>query len=132
MASVYANWVSRCEGQSGFNPTVILQGRICHFIGALQPAPCRRPALLSVYIHDTEFDVQSELGSQNIAGADAALLRNLASMLNQNNTYVQSFMSLHELARDNAPTDRYKVVIHADKRPANEHVRRYNAYLVLK
>ncbi len=47
-------------------------------------------------------------------------------MLNQHNTYVQSFMSLHELARDNAPTDRYKIVIHADKRPENEHVRRYN------
>ncbi len=47
-------------------------------------------------------------------------------MLNQHNTYVQSFMSLHEFARDNAPTDRYKIVIHADKRPENEHVRRYN------
>ncbi len=47
-------------------------------------------------------------------------------MLNQHNTYVQSFMSLIELARDNAPTERYKIVIHADQRPANEHVRRYN------
>ncbi len=35
-------------------------------------------------------------------------------------------MSLHELARNNAPTDRYKIVIHADKKPANEHVRCYN------
>ncbi len=35
-------------------------------------------------------------------------------------------MSLHELAQDNAPTERYKIVIHSDKRPANEHVRRYN------
>ncbi len=35
-------------------------------------------------------------------------------------------MSLHELARDDAPTDRYQIDIHADKRPANEHIRRYN------
>ncbi len=35
-------------------------------------------------------------------------------------------MSLHELARDHAPTDRYKIVIHADMRPEIEHVRRYN------
>ncbi len=35
-------------------------------------------------------------------------------------------LSLRELARGNAPTHRYKIVIHADKRPANEHVRRYN------
>ncbi len=47
-------------------------------------------------------------------------------MLNQHNMYVQSFMSLHELARENVRTDRYKIVIHSDKRPANEHVRRYN------
>ncbi len=38
---VHANWVSRGEGQSNFNPTVTLQGRIHHFLGALQPAPGR-------------------------------------------------------------------------------------------
>ncbi len=103
-----------------------LQGLIHHFLGALQPAPDRRPAFLSVYIHDTDFDVQSELRSQNFAGVDRALLKNLASVLNQSSMYVQSFMSLHELARDNAPTNRYEIVIHADKRPANEHVRCYN------
>ncbi len=126
MASVHANWVNRGEGQSNFNPTVTCQGRIHHFLGALQPATGRRPAFLSVYIHDTDFDVQSELRSQNFACVDRALLTSLASMLNHHNTYVQSFMSLHEVARDNAPTDRYKIVIHADKRLANEHVRRYN------
>ncbi len=72
------------------------------------------------------FDVQSELRSQNFAGVDRALLTNLASLLTQHNTHIQSFMSLYELARDNAPTGRYKIVIHADKRPANEHIRRYN------
>ncbi len=71
-----------------------LQGRIQHFLGALQPAPGRRPAFLSVYIHDTDFDVQSELRSRNFAGADRAVLTSLASMLHQ------SFMSLHELARE--------------------------------
>ncbi len=34
--------------------------------------------------------------------------------------------SLHELARDNSTTDRHNIVIHADKRPSNEHVRRCN------
>ncbi len=100
-----------------------LQGRIHHFLGALQPAPGRTPAFLSVYINDTDFDVQSELRSQNFGGVDRALLTNLASMLKQHNTYFQSLMSLHELAPDNAPTDRYKIVIRADKRSANEHVR---------
>ncbi len=35
-------------------------------------------------------------------------------------------MSLLEFVRDKARSDRYKIVIHADKRPANEHVRRYS------
>ncbi len=47
-------------------------------------------------------------------------------MLNQHNTYVQSFISLHELARDNAHTERNKIVIRADKRLVNEHIRCYN------
>ncbi len=74
MASVHANWVSRGEGQSNFNPTVTLQGRIHHFLGAFQPALGRKLAFLSVYIHDTDFDVQSELRSQNFADVDRALL----------------------------------------------------------
>ncbi len=109
-----------------------LQGRIHHFLGALQPASGRRPAFLSVHIHNTDFDVQYELRSQDFTVVGRALLTNLASMLDQNNTYVKSFMSLHDLARDNAPTDRYRIVIHAYKRPANEHVRRYNVRLALK
>ncbi len=63
------------------------------------------PAFLSVYIHDIDFDVQSNLRSQTFAGVYRALLTNLAIMLNQRSTYVQSFLTMHELARDNAPTD---------------------------
>ncbi len=82
--------MNKGEGQSNFTLTVTIQGRIYHFIGDLQPAPGRRPAFLSVYIHDTDFELQSALRSQNFAGVDRAVLTSLASMLNQNNTYVQS------------------------------------------
>ncbi len=88
MASVHANWMNRGEGQANFNPTVTLQGRINHFLGALQAAPGSGPAFLSVYIHHTDVDVQAELRSQNFAGADRALLTSLVGMLNQHNTYV--------------------------------------------
>ncbi len=125
MAPVPAKWMNRGEGRSHFSKTVTLQGRIHHFLGALQPAPGGSPAFLSVYIRDTVFYVHTELRSHNFAGVHRALLTNLASMLTQHNAYIQSFMSLYKLARDNAPTDQHKIVIHADKRPANEHVRRY-------
>ncbi len=127
MASVHANWVIRGEGQSGFNPTVTLQGRIHHFLGALQPASGRRPAFLSVYIHDTDFDVQSELRSQNFRGVDRALLTESREHAQPSQHVCSELpLSLHELARENAPTGRYKIVIHADKRLANEHARRSN------
>ncbi len=86
-----------------------LQGRIHHFFGVLQPDPGRKPAFLSLYIQDTDFDVQSELRSQNIAGVDRALLTSFASRMNQKNTFIPSYMSLHELAQDNAPTDIFKL-----------------------
>ncbi len=96
MASVHANWVSRGEGQSGVNQTVTLQGRIV--ISLVLCRPLRADGRLSC----------------------------LCTFTTPTLMYILSFMSLHELARDNAPTDRYNIVIRADKRPANEHVRRYN------
>ncbi len=124
MASEHANWVSRGEGKSGFKLTVTLQGRNQHWCFAA--ASGRTPAFMSVYIHYTDFDLQSELRSRNFAGVDPALLTNPANMLNRQKVDVQSFMSLHELARENAPTNRYKIVFHADKRHANEHLLLYN------
>ncbi len=79
-----------------------------------------------MYIYDTDFDVQPELRSQNVPGADRALLTHLARMRNQHNTFTQSFMSLPGLSQNIAPTDWLKIVIHAENRPANEHVSRYN------
>ncbi len=92
----------------------------------MQPAAGRRPAFLSVYIHDTDVEAQSESWSQNFAGIDRALLTSFAAILHSYHTYLQSVLSLHELVHGNAATDRYRIVIHADKRLGNEHVRRCN------
>ncbi len=126
MASVHARWVTRGQGKSSFNPTATLQGRVHHFLGALEPAPGKRPAFLSVYIHDPDLEVQSRIRTQNVAGVEGTVLKELTRMLMGCNSYVQTFLSLQDIVNEGAATDRYKIVIHADKKPAAEHVRRYN------
>ncbi len=47
-------------------------------------------------------------------------------MLHQRNTYVQRFLSLRKWMRADTPSPEYRIVIEDEKRPSNEHVRRYN------
>lgn len=129
MASVVAKWVSRGPGPSTFNPTITMQGRMYHYIGALLPSQGRSPAFASVYIHDTDYATQSRTRLNAAPQLDEALLAELAEMLHGRNPYVQTFLSMREWATSddgaNAPAP-YQMVIHADRRPSNEHVRRYN------
>ena len=50
-------------------------------------------------------------------------------MLRQNNTYARTFQLLREWVRedDGVGLTRFQMVIHADRRPEGEHLRRYNA-----
>ncbi len=77
MASLHANWVRRgvVKLQHDFDSSRSHPSFLWCFSA--------RSGLkfLSVYIHDTDFYVQSELRSQNLAGLDSVLFTNLASML---------------------------------------------------
>ncbi len=126
LSSVHAHWVRRGEGKSSFNPTVTLQGRLHHFLGGLSCAPGKRPAFMSVYINDPDLEVQTRIRTQNVPGLEGTLVKQLTSMLMDCNSYVQTFLCLHEILNEGRTTERYKIVIHADRKPAVEHVRRYN------
>ena len=54
MASVQAEFFARGTGQSKFNPTVTVYGRMYHAIGALRPPTGVMPRFASVYIYDTD------------------------------------------------------------------------------
>ena len=57
---------------------------------------------------------------------DAAIFRQLQSVLRDHNTYLQSFLTVQErIDAGDIPED-IKVVLHADKRPPGEHARTYN------
>ncbi len=129
MASVTCNWVAPSFGNSAFNSTLTIQGRLHYFVGPLNPTEGLRPKYLSVYIHeslDNEND-RAGHGEEDFPGTIMADLTQLQSMLPVQNSLVQSFVSLRELSVLNATPINVQLIIQADRLPINRHERRYNA-----
>ncbi|CDF38585.1 ATP dependant DNA helicase [Chondrus crispus] len=129
MASVVAKWVNRGPGTSNFNPTMTMQGEMYHYMGPMMPSEGRAPSFASVYIHDTDYGTQTRtrLGGASTRLEDTLLMQ-LTHMLHECNPYVQTVLSMREWAQSPQPNTPapYQMVIHADRRPSHEHVRRYN------
>ena len=128
MASVVAKWVNRGPGPSNFNPTMTMQGGMYHYMGPMMPAKGRAPSYVSVYIHDTDYVTQTRTRLGSSRRLEEALMTQLTHMLHECNPYVQKFLCMREWAQsahNNTPAA-YQMVIHADRRPSHEHVRRYN------
>lgn len=105
----------------GFMPTFKVQGQVYHRIGSLLPLPNEKPQFLQIYFMGDE---QQEINQRcsYIPGAHPDIVMELQQMLYQQNSYVHIFKS----ALQRMPSDEYKVVIRADKRPAGERERRFN------
>ncbi|CDF41005.1 unnamed protein product, partial [Chondrus crispus] len=128
MASVVTEWVNRGPGPSNFNPTMTMQGGMYHYMGPMMPSEGRAPSYASVYIHDTEYATQTRTRLGTSRQLEEALMTQLTHMLHECNPYVQTFLCMREWAQsphNNCPAT-YQMVIHADRRPSHEHVRRYN------
>jgi hypothetical protein len=113
--------------EPGFMPTFKIQGQIYHKAGSLLPLPDERPSFLQIYfVGDEEREVDQRC--TNIPGIRRHIVLNLQRFLHQHNLLV----NILKTSIDKMPTDEYKVVIRADKRPVGEHERRYNAPLLTK
>ncbi|CDF35745.1 ATP dependant DNA Helicase Pif1 [Chondrus crispus] len=129
MASVVAKWVNRGPGTSNFNPTMTMQGDMYHYMGPMMPSEGRAPSYASVYIHDSDYATHTRTTLGNSRRLEEALMTQLTHMLHECNPYVQTFLCMREWAQsphNNTPAA-YQMVIHADRRPSHEHVRRYNS-----
>ncbi len=129
VASVTSNCISRSVGTSAFNLTLTVQGRLRHFIGPLNPSEGIRLKYLSVYIHGS---LQNEVERANHWQEDflcvsASVLADLEEMLQDCNSLIQSFLSLPEITQGDEAPQTIRPVIHANRRPSNEHEQRYNA-----
>ncbi len=103
--------------------------RLRHFLGPLNPSEGLRLVYLSVYIHDS---LQNEVERVNhkqeyLPDVSASVQTNLEEMLHDCNFLLQSFPSLREITQGDEAPQTIRLVIHANRRPSNEHERRYYA-----
>jgi hypothetical protein len=105
-----------------FMPTFEVRGQIYHKAGSLLPAQDGHHKFLQMYFIGDGTD---ELNAR--CGISTSIKRSIISHLQELLHGQNNLVSLFKTAIDMMPTDTHKVVIHADKTPAGEHVRRFNA-----
>ncbi|CAE1295238.1 unnamed protein product [Acanthosepion pharaonis] len=113
-------------GAQGWIPTFKVQGQVYNRIGSLQAEETSTPKFLQLYfIADYNLQAETRIGilppSGRVPRRDVILL--LQAMLHEVNSYIRSF----KYALENAPFPSFSIIIDADKRPHDEHERRYNA-----
>jgi hypothetical protein len=105
-----------------FMPTFNIKGQIYHKCGSLLPFTDNGHKFLQMYFIDDDRDeVDARCGIYNSLG------RSINSQIQEHLHERNNLVRLFKTAIDMMPLDTHKIVIYADKTPAGEHVRRYNA-----
>ncbi|XP_055307176.1 uncharacterized protein LOC129571398, partial [Sitodiplosis mosellana] len=108
--------------ENGYNPTFKVHGQVYHLLGSLLPVPDEDSKFLQIYfIGDNEKEINQRCTFHQ--AIERAIISDLQELLHQHNRLIKIFKyALHKM-----PSKDYQVVIHADKTPAGEHERRFNA-----
>ena len=107
--------------EGGFMPTFKVQGQVYHHVGSLLPLPNEQHRFLQIYFMGDEKEERNQR-CNTIHGIRPDIVLELQRMLHQHNNYVQVFKT----ALQRMPSDAYRVVIRADKKPAGQHAGRFN------
>ncbi|UYV67468.1 hypothetical protein LAZ67_5000717 [Cordylochernes scorpioides] len=110
--------------EQGYMPTFKVQGQVYHVIGSLLPEPDSEHKFLQIYFIDN-YESQVTARCNITANLNRDLVRSLQDLLQAHNHYIQSFKAALETLPQNHAD--YRVIIHSDKLPPEEHERRYNA-----
>ena len=108
-----------CE--PGFVPTFKVQGQVYHRVGSLLPSTNEEPQFLQIYFMGDEQQ-EARQRCNNIPGTRQDIVIDLQRMLHKYNSYVRIFKSTLQKML----SDKYRVIISADKRLAWRHARRFN------
>ena len=110
--------------EHSFMPTFKVQGQVYHLVGSLLPLPQQEPQFLQIYfVGEDEREVQ--LRCSNFHDVKPGLVKQLQNMLHNHNTYVKELKTTLEKIPPNC--EKFEVVIHADRLPADAHRGRFNA-----
>ncbi len=107
--------------QTGFFTTFKVQGQVYHRMGGLLPLPEKEPKYVQVFFMGGEKETNQRCRLNQ--GVRRDIIEDLQTMLHETHPYVHSFK--YALGQMQMPNK--KVVIKADRRPAGEHARRFNA-----
>ena len=125
--------------QTGWNPSVVIQGRVAHKISCLATPDGGQPAFAQIMVHDPDLDatamidlrVGKVLVNERVSDADKARVRVIVeymhNALRRHNPYACDFISVMQQHR--GELDTVKLALNADARPSdnpNGHARTYN------
>ena len=135
MASLRSN----TEGLPGFQPTVILGGRVHTLMGSLQPVEGESPMFAQTYlfVHDPALELSERFQNLSIPARTSLAQKNrlkhilgtAQEAIHEVNPYVKDFKQILELPEDSL--QQATIAISAKQRPLGEHARIYNAQVNL-
>ncbi|XP_072025233.1 uncharacterized protein [Amphiura filiformis] len=108
--------------QHGYSPTVTIQGKMYHLIDTLLPSDGNVPKFAQLYFHDTDNAVSNRL--LHNPDLEATTIGTLQETLRKVNPYIKSFKAAIEVQEQNQ--DSLHIVLNAEKKPSEDHARRYN------
>lgn len=106
----------------GFMPTFKIQGQIYHRIGSLLPLPDDESRFVHIYFMGVKEKETNQRCSVS-KGTKREIISSLQKMLHKHNVLIKNF----KMALKRMPLNDHHIVIRADKTPAGEHQRRFNA-----
>lgn len=109
--------------EGGFSPTFKVQGQVYHLIGSILPEPGQDAQFLQIYFVG-EDDREANIRCSKFPDLRPNLIKQLQLMLHEVNPYIKGLKTAIDKI---SPSESFKVVIHADKKPQREHRGRFNA-----
>lgn len=107
--------------EDGFMPTFKIQGQIYHKIGSFLPTIDNDAKFLQIHFMGNE-NLEINQRNQITSGTKHEITLDLQIFLRKHNNLIKMFKTAFE----QMPSDEYKIIIKPDRKPINEHERRFN------
>ena len=126
MATMKATNATMLGGIANFR----IHGQVFRLMGPPLPSQNMQSSSLQSYFYDPEEQVTRRLqilpSRPQHEERDRAVFETLQSILQQHNSYLQSFLHIYQIVESGQLPKEIFITIHADKKPEQEHAGRYN------
>lgn len=100
-----------------------VHGEIYRYLGPMHEAHGESPKCLQTFFIDAKM--QAELGNDRFGATNEKTMTSLRAILETNNSYIKSFLTIEEQLRNNTLPPSVKIELLANQQPRVEHRRRY-------